>query len=333
LRKIKFPVLKKFYKKQLFNRIDRKIITYLIFVIIASIFWFINKVGNEFSTTIDYPVTYVNMPKDKVLVSELPDALHLSINAYGYDILRFRLSPKPYPIIIDAQKLGIDLNKPKIKHYRLATRYLRENINSQISNEIEITDIMPDTINFDFSHMVKKEVPIKSTFNIEFNAQCMLDGEVEFNPKSVLVSGPKSILDTLHFIETKLQNFKGIDKTFQINAELQEYKNLQIESTSVVATIPVSKLTEATFELLIMPVNVPDSLKMITFPGMVKLTCQVPFNKYEITKADDFSIEVNYMDIEKQLGLKLPTVLKNFPPYATNISVVPQSVEFILERK
>jgi len=329
---LKFPALKKISNSQLFNRIDRKIITYLIFVIIATIFWFINKVGNEFSTTIDYPVTYVNLPSKKVLVSDLPESLHLSINAYGYDILRYKLSTKPYPIIIDAQKFGVDLNKPKVKQFRLATRYLRENINSQISSEIKVVDIMPDTIYFQFSHLATKKVPIHSDLKLEFEKERMLNGAIAFKPDCISVSGPNSILDTLQYVTTKQQIIKGFNESMQKNVELQEINNLQFDRNQVVAIIPVSKLTEVLFELPIVPINVPDSLKLITFPGTIKLSCSVPFDKYTLTHASDFLVQVDFNDIKKQLGLKLPLILSNSPSQAINISFSPQSVEFILER-
>jgi len=329
---LKFTAFKKIYNHHLFIRIDRKIITYLIFVVIATIFWFINKVGNEFSTTIDYPVTYVNLPSKKVLVSDLPKSLHLSINAYGYDILRYKLSSEPYPIIIDAQKFGVNLNKAKVNQYRLATRYLRENINSQISSEIRVIDIMPDTIYFQFSHQTNKKVPVKSDLKLEFEKESMLNGAIVFKPDCIIVSGPNSILDTLQYITTKQQTLKGFDESIQKNVELQEINNTQFDRKQVVALIPVSKLTEVLFELPVITVNVPDSLKLITFPGTIKLSCSVPFNKYTLTHASDFLVQVDYNDIDKQLGLKLPLILSNSPSQAINISFSPQSVEFILER-
>jgi hypothetical protein len=96
--------------------------------------------------------------------------------------------------------------------------------------------------------------------------------------------------------------------------------------------LPVSKFTEAYFEVPIETINVPDSLELKTFPRIARLTFLISLNKYDKIKPNDFRVEVDFNDIEKMLGQKLPIKLTFSPKAAHSVKYHPENVEFILEK-
>ncbi len=325
-------VMKRFFSYKFYSKANQKILTYLVFVAIASIFWFLNKLGSEFTTTIDFPVAYVNLPENKVIVNELPQSLHLSVSSFGFDILRYKLSPEPYPLVIDVASFSKNIKSQRVRDFKLPTRYLKESINKQLASEFNVMEIMPDTLIFHFSQTIDKKIPIKPNFKLTFANQCLLDGEVQFIPKTVTVTGPGSILDTMTYIYTQAMEFNNLDKALEQSVELEVDSKLKLNNKNVVAIIPVSKFTEVSFDVPVTAINVPDSLRLITFPGIIRLSCLVSFNQFNMMQPGDFLVQVDYQEITNQIGAKLPLELGLAPTGARNIVFAPQSVEYILER-
>jgi len=328
-----FNKLKELFSHKVFQRIDRKLLVYLVFVVIASIFWLLNELSNDYTSTLKYPVRFTNLPKNKILVSDLPKNLNLNVNAYGFTLLRYKLSPAAYPVIINMERVNNNLNNPAIKQYKLQSRYLRESINKQMPNNIEVLDILPDTILFEFANIINKKIAIKPRVSLKFDEQCMLNGNISFTPDSITVSGPNNILDTLKAVYNRFQEFENLSKPLQRNVALKEINKLNFNKKRVIINLPISKFTEATFEVPIQAKNVPDTLELKAFPRLAKVTCLVALSTYDKIQAKDFIVEVDYNDIEKLLGQKLQTKLTYAPTYVQNATYFPQSVEFILDKK
>lgn len=324
--------LKELFTKKVLDRIDRKILTYTVFVGIATVFWFLNELSNNYTSTINYPVRFTNIPKNKILVSDLPKRLKLNVNAYGYTLLRYKLSPASFPIVINLNDFAQNIGNPAIKKYRLHTRSIRQTVGKQMPNDIEVLDIFPDTVLFEFANIIEKRIPIKSNVQLEFDDECMLNGKVSFIPDSVTVQGPNNIIDTLTAIYNKFQRFDGLSKPLKRNVGLAEIKKLSYDKKRVVINLPVSKFTEAHFEVEVESRNVPDSLDLKIFPRLVKVKCLVALNDYDRLKAEDFKLDVDYSDIEKLLGDKLSLNLRFAPNNVKSVNYSPESVEFIIDK-
>lgn len=333
MRKYSFHKLKEFINNKVFQRIDRKILVYLIFVGIATIFWFLNELSNTYNTTISYPIRFTRLPKNKSLVNDLPKNLQLSINADGYTILRYKLSPAAFPVIINFEKHSNNVSDYDVTKFKLQTRYLRETINKQMANEIEIVDIFPDTILFQFANIINKRIVVKPHVKLEFSEECMLNGDITFKPDSITVRGPNTILDTLKAVYTKYHIFTKLNKPTTQNISLKEIDKLEYNNKKVQIHLPASKFTQSNFDIEINAINVPDSLVLKTFPRSVTVSCMVSLNDYDKIKTEDFIIEVDYLDIEKLLGGKLSLDLRLAPTQVRSISYHPESVEFIIDKK
>ncbi len=325
--------LKQLLNKKIFQRIDRKILVYMVFVAISAVFWLLNELSNDYTTTINYPVRFTNVPKNKILVSDLPKKLTLNVKAYGYTLVRYKLSPAAFPVVINLKEFGNNIATPSVKQFRLQTRTIRQTIGKQMPNDIEVLDIYPDTILFQFANIIEKKVPIKANVKMEFEDECMLSGNIYFKPDSIIVKGPNTLIDTLSGIYGKFQKFDGLSKPLQRNIGLKEIHKLSFEKKRVVMYLPVSKFTQANFEVTIQTKNLPDTLELKTFPRLAKVTCLVALDEYDKVDRKDFKIDVDYNDIENLLSNKLGLNLEFAPSNVTNVTYFPESVEFIIDKK
>ena len=74
---------------------------YLMFVAISTVFWLLNELNYGYTTTIEYPVRFANLPNNKSLVNDLPSHFNLTIKANGYTLMKYKLTPAPFPVVVD----------------------------------------------------------------------------------------------------------------------------------------------------------------------------------------------------------------------------------------
>lgn len=135
---------------------NRKLVIYMFFVGLATIFWFLNALSKEYTTTVNYPVSYSDFPSKKILSNELPSRLRLTVRAYGFDLLRYKLSffqSINFPV---NEYTNNRLEKSDENIIRFSTNRMTSAVAAQLSSAISVTHISPDTINFQFSSLIEK---------------------------------------------------------------------------------------------------------------------------------------------------------------------------------
>lgn len=326
--------MKEQLEERVFKKIDKKILIYLVFVGISTTFWFLNKLGNEFNTTIHYPIKYTGIPENKILLPDSPTKLELQVSALGYNLIRYKFRLTPFPININLSDYSKQQEIPEsVREIIIHTRFIKSEISEQLGKDINILDILPDTLRCKFANIISKKIPIAANADLQFDAQCMLNGEIKFSPDSVMVSGSEQIIDTLKYIYTKKLKFKKLNKNIERNVSLAKIKNLSITKKRVIIKIPVSKFTETTLQIPIQATKVPDSLVLITFPQKAEVKYMVSLNDCDKISKQDFVLEVDYLDIKKLLGNKLTVKLSYKSDKVKNVSFTPQFVEYIIENK
>ena len=137
--------------------IKRNVITYGVCVIIATVLWFLNALNKEYTTEISYPIKYTELPKGKLLVSEPPKEMTLTIKAHGFALLRYSISTSFLPIVLNVNSL---LDKKDLLEYTINTSEIKDRITTQLNTDIQLISIKPESITFKFSRFESKRVPV-----------------------------------------------------------------------------------------------------------------------------------------------------------------------------
>ncbi|MDE5420255.1 YbbR-like domain-containing protein [Labilibaculum sp. DW002] len=313
---------------------NKKLLVYVFFVGIATIFWFLNALSKEYTTNVNYPVRYVNLPKSKVLTNELPSRLTLKVTAFGFDLLRYKLSTAFLSNPFDVNKYTNNrLENESIKKYHLLTSQITNRFEKELSSSIRLQSISPDTIVFELSPILEKKVPIQLNISNAFEQQYMLGGEISLSQDSVVVKGPSSILDTIFKVETELLVLSDLDKTVKKNVDLKEKKGIEFLQKKIEVTVPVEQFTEAKKTVLIRANNLPDSLVIRLFPRDVKVSYFVGLKRYDNVSADHFDFVVDYKQTLSTESNRLAISLIGKPTFVSNVRFYPQDVTYLIEKK
>lgn len=142
--------------------INRNVVVFAFFLLLSFVFWYLNSLGKEIETGIRYPVKYINLPEDRVIVGETIVRLNLYLKGPGNSILKLKVSGKRTPVLIDISKVNyIRVPGSKDLNYYIVSTGLTKSLTVQLRSECEITSIKPDTLFFTFEKVVAKSVSAK----------------------------------------------------------------------------------------------------------------------------------------------------------------------------
>ena len=312
--------------------LNRRFIYFFFFLLLSIVFWLLTVMNKEYVTTISYPVRYIRFPEDKVLVNDVPDRLNLTVNANGFTLLSNKLKSRLTPIIFDVNSFSPNRFKNDPSTFYILSSYAKNGISRQLSSDIEILDIKPDTLIFHFAPREEKRVPVKPVLNLSFEKQYMQVGPLTVEPDSVSASGPQVIIDSLQAAQSEALRLTGLNKSFSEEVKLKPVSKVEFNPVEVWIRMPVEKFTEASLSVPIEVINLPDSLVLRTFPGKVNLTCQVGLSAYETLNEHLFRAVVDYAEAGTMLGNRLQVNLVKVPQYIQALNYSPKSVEYILEK-
>ena len=315
-------------------KLDRKVLVFLFFLVLSTMFWFLNELSKDSTTIITYPVKYNNIPGNKVLVKELPDEFNLLVQAPGFSLLKRKMVGRLTPIIFDISHYSYNIfSDGSASNFFILTSSSLARVNQQFGSDLKVLDISPDTLVFEFDERIRKKVPVKINTDVEFGQQYMIGGEITSQPDSVIISGPGVVIDTIEWVETQFQKFTSVDQDIKKNIGLIPINNIDLSIRKVIVNLPVERFTEARFIVPVNTVNVPDTLELKTFPGSINVTCRVPLSDYDKLTVNLFRAIVDYSLVTGNYSNKLKVRLSSAPEYVSNIQIYPISVEFIVEKK
>ncbi len=310
-------------------RNDKRIVIYLVCVLIATALWFLNALSKDYSTTISYPVRYVNPPSHQFLSNQPPSKLDLKVDAHGFTLLRYKLSLSFSPIVLN---LGtITKNESAVNgSYNIQTSGLMRRIQSQVSSEISIVEIQPELIPIVLDSLKTKLVPVKTNFNLEFKPQYNLQKQIQLTPRSVKITGPSAIIDTIQSVQLEKLTLKDLDQNMATNVKVLYPDNTEADPEKVLVTIEVEKYTEKEIKIPIRVKNKPEGVNLKLFPSEVKVTCMVGLSEFENLTPNDFSAEVDYRDVTNELRT-LNVKIEQKSSFIQVVRFAPESVEYLTE--
>ncbi len=314
-------------------KIDQKFIIFLFFIFVATIFWFLTALSKNVSATISYPVDYINFPPKKFSIGELPEKLTLKVNGNGFTILKYNFSTRFLPIEIDVSSHPLARFSSKdTSHFFLLTNSLLTEISSQLSSDITIIDIVPDTLKFEFTNIISKKVPVKADIKPIYERQYMQIGQIKIKPDSVVISGPQTLLQNINSVKTCFKKYKKLSSTINERLCIAEIKGEKISKDAVDIVVPVEKYTEASVNIPLDVVNPPQKVSLRVFPHKISVSFNVSLNDYPTINQNQFKAVADYSTIDNQISNKLKVNLVQYPEKITNVKINPVFVEFLIEK-
>jgi YbbR domain-containing protein len=300
-------------------------------LLVATVLWLINALSKDYVTTVVYPVEYVDLPRNKFITNNPPEQFNLRINTQGFTLVKYKLIKNFNPLLIHVEAIISDFEPSARGPYVISTKNLSEKVSSQLSMDVELLEITPGVLTLAFDSLDIKQVPIASNIEIGFKPRYGLAAPVSFEPSHVTVTGSHDVIRQIDSVHTVPELFKNVSASFRQKIALIIPRQLYIEPDHVILRADIDEFTERTITIPVWVNNQPDSSKVRLFPKEVEISFIIGLSSYTLIKPEDFSLYVSWEDIvlnKAQLQVKV----KKQPSVVNNIKIIPENVEYLIEK-
>jgi len=308
----------------------KNFIVFLIFVLIAFVFWFLIALSKEYTTVIDYPVKYTSFPKDKILIQELPDNFQLQITSNGFDLLKYEFSGFIFPYIIDYKEIS---NHSQSNHFSFQTNMLLNDLRRKFPSNVKVQDIFPKTLVFSFSSMVEKKIPVEADIVYRLAKQYVVADRAIISPDYVIAKGPKAIIDTMTVVKTEQYDLKILDEPVKKMLSLKEINLVTFSKDKILLFLNVQQFTEKTINIPVVMKGIPDSLSVNFVPDKISVKYKVALNHFNEILPEQFKAVANYSSVVNAKDSKIPIYLEHRPKKVFDISFSPKRISFLFSEK
>ncbi len=308
-------------------RFSQRAYIFLFCLLLSTFFWFLSALSDSYTTYLKVPLRYTSLSDNFVLEKEPPKQLSIKVRSSGFELLGEQIS-------LDRNTIDLDLSKAKDnrrKAYFILSEDFRKQVRESLDPDIELIEISPDSIFLETQERLFKEVPVRHSAAISVAKGYGLRDQAQLVPDRVKLSGPRSFIDTLSFVETERITLENLTDSTQLSLELKDFpqvRGVQMAQSTVKLNVAVEKFTEKSLQLKIIPNNREGTLKLRTFPPEVKGIFLVPISKYEDLDASLMRATVRLDSATN--SAKLAVKLENLPDYAKLIRLEPSFVEYII---
>jgi len=313
-----------FFKSETNNK---KLSTYALFLFISFSFWFLSMLSKQYETTLRVPLTYINFPADKVLVSTPTSFIEVRVKAPGFSILFYNL--------FNFEELNLDIQQANTKPKKGGSEVFwlmnskRKDITEVLSSSMELIAISPEKLIIPFSNKAKKKVAIKLNQSISLKPEIWFANPISLIPDSVMVYGEQENLDAITFIETDELVLANVSENENHSISITIPDDLQCKVEKIEVVIEVEPFVEQMLKLKVETKNLDKEYSIKLFPEVVQVTLRAPKDKYSILQTDflNLSVDASLIDSEKTT---LTVEVENLPSFIQLQRVYPSRLEYLL---
>lgn len=301
----------------------RNAMLFLVFVGVATVFWFILALNDSAQDHFNVNIRIVNQPDSVTFISDVPERIHVSVSDKGTNLWRNGYLKHPF-INIDFKEYSND-GVLRFSYNDLITS-LRESFGGSAS----ITSVSLDSLQLFYTTNPGKRVPIVVNCQVYPASGTTLEGSVKASPGSVYVYGSKAVLDTIHYVFTEPVTLRNINETTTLEVKIQKIKDARCLPSKVNLTVPIEPLVRKEAMITVDAVNVPKGEELLLFPSKVPVEYYVAMSRLNDDEDSNIHLIVNYDDIRYSKDGKLKIEKKNYPDRLKNLTLRTDSIEYAI---
>lgn len=300
----------------------KDVLTYLVFVVVAFVFWLMLSLDSTIQRDYDLPVEIENVPDSVTFISTPPPTINVSVRAKGAMLVRYNWG-RIRPIRFNFHEFIDDDNSWGLNSMKLAAK-----VRDYFGDGTNINSIRPDSLRLIYTTLSGEKIPLKVDIDATTNMQSVICGPITANVDSVMAYSPNTRTRIPAYAETEAVRRRNLHDTTYIDVKLKSVRGVRFIPSKVRIRIPVEPLISKRQEVRVKPVNLPPKHDMITFPSKVEVAYLLPMSRYN----EDLELNavVDYDKISKK-SHKVPVRLSTLPQYVKSVSITPDSVEYVIE--
>jgi hypothetical protein len=312
-------------KEDLRTKMGRNVLTFLIFWVIATIFWFVMALNDEVQKDYKLPLSFLDFPENLTVISGEVPTVNVTVKDKGSALAKFAWGSAPQ------LKLNYsDFTKSKDNHLQLSSTQLSSAIRQIFGSSASLISIRPDSLYLHYT--TNPGVPVR----------VVVDAEISTLPQYEQFGAPRASTDTvmiysnlkerLHLKEIKTApiSLSRLADSTTVEVNLIVPEGMRAIPSTIKVTIPIEPLVSKTRKLNIEAINVPAGTRLIPFPSVVEATFLVPKSVYT-TNSTTLKAVIDYKDVSAGKST-IPVKLSGVPAHYQNATLATREVEYLVEK-
>ena len=301
-----------------------KIKSFLFFLFLATLFWFLTKFSRDSEATLTTSIDYINIPDAVIVTSDNVKEITFDVSGNGFQLLSHKLRKTPLEIDVSTYYKEADsvIVLPLQELQKLILKQLNLSVIKNISEtELELT----------LDKNASKRIPIRLQSQLSFKDGYYQKGEIKIIPDSVDISGPSEEIDTITFIPTQLLKRKDVSKGFTetINLIKPQNKKVLLNPNNVSITIDAEEFSQMTMEIPVEVINLTEGTELKLFPESIEITFDVSIKDFGNLTTDDFKIICDFSERIEDGSFMIPKLIKH-PENLQHLELETKKIEFLI---
>ena len=293
------------------------------------LFWSLITLSKDYTTIVSFPVTYINLPQDKMIQSTPRSSIDIQIKSTGFRLLKQSIFNNE--LLLNTK----DLQKKTKSEFYFLLQNQKPSIQNQLTNNLLIDYIIQDTVFLNLGILTLKKVPVIPDFDISYKSGYHIIDKIELKPDSIIITGPEAQVANMDAL--RLEKLSLTEVSDDIIGKIKILPIIganQITFSTKDVTIEgkVDRFTEGFLELPFEIINMPENILVNTFPKTIKVVYQVGLSNFNKVDKNSFKVVCDYQhSSSNNLKYLVPKVIKK-PSYVSAVSVSPNKIEFLIQK-
>lgn len=304
--------------------VRKDVFIYLLFVALATLFWWGRAMTSQREITIKLPIVYTDIPAEVVFDTPLPSQIEITLRDNGR-LLRQVQHTKPNITISLSDRF-----EERNSHLYIPTDMVRPRVQDILPGSTIIQQIRPEEIVSSYHIDATKKIPINLQVRWTLEEQYQLTTAPQLTPDSVIIYGPSQVLNSIDSIFTENIFVGRVFGTMQKEVGLLIPKGIRSQVMTTEVMWQTEQFTDKSFTIPIEVNTLPAGEIIHFFPKTTTVTARVSISKFATLSAQDFRAVCDYPH-QAQNALTVQIVCSN--PHVTQIRSNIHEVEYIIERQ
>lgn len=312
-------IVSKNYFVTLINK--KQNVVFLLFVLATFIFWFLNRLSNDYIQQVPYQIEYKDLPKRFVFQDKPQEEINVSVEASGFYLFKSAIINRDLKISLKNIK-----KKDKYSYYLLENELNRQ-VKEHLKDRIRVLGVTEDSLLVNLGRKVYKKVPLKSHVDIKYNKGYKSFNEI-LEPDSIEVSGPEMQVSKIDYINLVPFQKENVMESISENIAIVEslFSKIDYSTKNVKLHLEVEKITEKTIEVPVSIINT-SSDEVVIYPKKIKVNCQMKLSDFNKITQDDF---VMICDYDKRNDGYIEVELLEKPSSVSMVKIEKKRVEYLI---
>ncbi|SRX76087.1 CdaR family protein [Aequorivita antarctica] len=305
------------------NSKNAKVNRFLLFLLLATIFWVLTKFSREFTSTMTAKINYENIPETAALSKNNTQFITFDLAANGFEILFYKFKQPTITVPV-----GKYYSNEK-DGFKISKNELLRMVSSNFNRNLAIKNLSVEELNVHLDPIVLKKVRVIAKMAISFKNGFKPVDSIKVIPDSVTISGPSGSLKNKHTIETELISINDVEKNISETAKIVSPGSeiVSIKPNKVKVELVIAEFSQGQYTFSVEVINLPPDIDIKMVPQAVTITFDVSVNDFANISKDSFRLVCDYSQRNKEENFMLPFLEKK-PQNIYNVVFEPKKIDF-----